>query len=405
MSTRIAASGVRLVRAAAVPTGLGCLLLALLLSRGCADRGGGGGGGGNNSDGQPCQAAGDQTTDTDADGQVDVCDNCPDTANADQADADHDGVGDACADLEDRIVASSSEGVVETTIDDRARPTRLVGAGVVVDLAWSDDASSVDATIQDNGDSSTISLSIDLSDQALLESIAAIENDSGENLSALEDFIADNPGRVAAVASGQEPAPVASKLAVVLQQVDRVTDYLVRLSLAITQLVRFTEQWNVQAANSGALPDATRISMYQHLYRLVVVLSQYYESQVTACSLCTPACRAPCSAPDDQPGDQDTVACCYLSSADPATADVLCDDVSAEQCTGVLRGVAHPGRKREQGRLRISVNRGRPWGDEDWGQRTTNRLGLLFILRTSGTPAKQKAQQNQSRPNTVRHST
>jgi len=34
--------------------------------------------------------------DTDGDGIADVCDNCPDTSNADQADGDMDGVGDAC---------------------------------------------------------------------------------------------------------------------------------------------------------------------------------------------------------------------------------------------------------------------------------------------------------------------
>ncbi|MHC4837042.1 MAG: hypothetical protein ACYTF3_02480, partial [Planctomycetota bacterium] len=35
--------------------------------------------------------------DGDGDGHLDCDDNCPDVANADQADADVDGVGDACA--------------------------------------------------------------------------------------------------------------------------------------------------------------------------------------------------------------------------------------------------------------------------------------------------------------------
>ena len=37
--------------------------------------------------------------DTDADGVPDTTDNCPSTANPDQADADHDGIGDACDDM------------------------------------------------------------------------------------------------------------------------------------------------------------------------------------------------------------------------------------------------------------------------------------------------------------------
>lgn len=37
--------------------------------------------------------------DTDADGLIDPCDNCPDTKNADQLDTDGDGLGDACDDM------------------------------------------------------------------------------------------------------------------------------------------------------------------------------------------------------------------------------------------------------------------------------------------------------------------
>ena len=47
------------------------------------------------SDNCPATANGDQA-DGDGDGVGDVCDNCPAAANADQADADGDGEGDAC---------------------------------------------------------------------------------------------------------------------------------------------------------------------------------------------------------------------------------------------------------------------------------------------------------------------
>ena len=39
-------------------------------------------------------------------------------------------------------------------------------------------------------------------------------------------------------------------------------------------------------------------------------------------------------------------------------------------------------------RLRTSVNRGRPLGEEDWVQRTARRLRLTFTLRNAGRPRK-----------------
>ena len=43
--------------------------------------------------------------------------------------------------------------------------------------------------------------------------------------------------------------------------------------------------------------------------------------------------------------------------------------------------------------LRTSVNRGRPWGERAWVQRTARRLGLEFTLRNPGRPAKRKENQ------------
>jgi len=40
--------------------------------------------------------------------------------------------------------------------------------------------------------------------------------------------------------------------------------------------------------------------------------------------------------------------------------------------------------------LRKSVNRGRPFGTEDWIHRTARRLGLEFTLRDPGRPAKKR---------------
>jgi len=51
----------------------------------------------------------EQVSDTDGDGELDDSDNCPNTANSDQADADNDGVGDEC----DSFVLSNTDPTVE----------------------------------------------------------------------------------------------------------------------------------------------------------------------------------------------------------------------------------------------------------------------------------------------------
>lgn len=61
-----------------------------LVAAGC----GGGGGGGDELEQPPVDPV--VNTDYDNDGIVDVNDNCEHGANADQADGDNDGVGDAC---------------------------------------------------------------------------------------------------------------------------------------------------------------------------------------------------------------------------------------------------------------------------------------------------------------------
>ena len=38
--------------------------------------------------------------------------------------------------------------------------------------------------------------------------------------------------------------------------------------------------------------------------------------------------------------------------------------------------------------LRLSVNRGRPWGEEDWVRTIARRLGLVSTLRNPGRPRK-----------------
>lgn len=48
--------------------------------------------------------------------------------------------------------------------------------------------------------------------------------------------------------------------------------------------------------------------------------------------------------------------------------------------------------ERDLERLRVSVNRGRPWGGHDWVDETAKRLGLMFTLRNAGRPPRAASQ-------------
>lgn len=66
--------------------------------------------------------------DTDNDGVLDVVDNCPTTANPDQADVDLDGVGDVCdSDDDNDGVLDDDDVCAATTIPDPTIPTRRLG--------------------------------------------------------------------------------------------------------------------------------------------------------------------------------------------------------------------------------------------------------------------------------------
>lgn len=61
--------------------------------------------------GDACDDEDTTTTDTDEDGVNDDEDNCPDVANADQADTDSDGIGDACDDEDNSATDTDEDGV------------------------------------------------------------------------------------------------------------------------------------------------------------------------------------------------------------------------------------------------------------------------------------------------------
>jgi len=146
--------------------------------------------------------------DSDGDRVPDADDNCPITPNSDQADADANGLGDPCdTPFLDGFAYTTPQGVVQSSVDERLRPAKIVAPDGTITFAWSEDASRVDLIVEAAGESKTFTLEIDLSDAALLATLDAAEAETGQDLSALRAWIAENPGRVLAVARGEQPPP------------------------------------------------------------------------------------------------------------------------------------------------------------------------------------------------------
>ena len=80
---------------------------------------------------------GDVCQDTDLDGVLDINDNCPDTANADQADADGDGVGDVCQDADGDGIADGVDNCPDTPNADQ-QDLNNNGIGDVCDESYED---------------------------------------------------------------------------------------------------------------------------------------------------------------------------------------------------------------------------------------------------------------------------
>lgn len=78
---------------------------------------------------------GDVCQDTDADGIIDIKDNCPTTANPDQADADKNGVGDVCQDTDKDGIMDDVDNCLTTANPDQADGNKD-GVGDVCDTSY-----------------------------------------------------------------------------------------------------------------------------------------------------------------------------------------------------------------------------------------------------------------------------
>jgi hypothetical protein len=146
--------------------------------------------------------------DSDGDQVPDTMDICPLTPNPDQADTNANGIGDACdAPFLDGFAFPTPQGVVQSMMDERLRPAKIVAPGGMITFTWSEDARRLDLLVESSGEVQTFKLDIDLSDAALLASLTTDEVETGQDLSALRTWIAENPGQVQAVAGDEQPPP------------------------------------------------------------------------------------------------------------------------------------------------------------------------------------------------------
>jgi putative transposase len=103
----------------------------------------------------------------------------------------------------------------------------------------------------------------------------------------------------------------------------------------------------------------------------LLTLLRYVESNALRAGLCASAGACPWCSDAMRQGRQ---------------TDLLLSDWPVKRPGNWSRLLEERIAEKELARLRTSVNRGRPYGTEQWVQRTARRLGLTFTLRARGRP-------------------
>ena len=109
----------------------------------------------------------------------------------------------------DSLAYQSDAGVAEARFDQRLRSVQMASSGQVATLVWSADSSHVDVELVVNRIRTTSSTPVDFSDAALIEALDDAE-DEGADVAVYRQYIADNPGQILQIVTGQQPPSSAS---------------------------------------------------------------------------------------------------------------------------------------------------------------------------------------------------
>ena len=201
------------------------------------------------------------------------------------------------------------DGNIEFSVDERGRPTNVVGPDTSVSLTWSDDATSVDLVVDENGTITSETVAIDLSDVAVIAAVNEFEAATGIDSAAMRDWIGANPGRLGAIARGAQalpqPASVFAKVsqnanhrsaknATALQVGERVVRDVVLIGAIVwTATVVASQVLTVQSAIAAlAIGGLVAIAIVAAAYILYLFLVDFLD----ACYPCTLSCFWNCTA-------------------------------------------------------------------------------------------------------------
>jgi hypothetical protein len=167
---------------------------------------------------------------------------------------------------------------------------------------------------------------VDFSDAALLEALDDAE-DEGADVAVYRQYIADHPGQILQIVTGQQPPSSASKQGW-LEQDQQILDptverYLLRLQRAylICRATAYSIKVTLDQTQDPQLREHY-LALGRHFVALAIEIENLSVNQMVECITCTDNCNVPCT-----PASHDLGACCIYEGDASG-----CFDISEAGC-------------------------------------------------------------------------